>query len=111
MRAGSLRHVVTVQAVTETRSATGDPTPTWATVSGGLHCWAEIAAVGGQERMAADTLASEATHTVTMRYRPDLTLTTKHRLLWGSRVLNVRRVDDSRIYRGERTLLCTEEVQ
>lgn len=95
LRAGTLRQKIELQRYTETRSASGHMTrtyETYATVRAGFRT------LSGNERLAAQQVRAILTHEVTIRYRtgvhPD------HRILWGSRIFDikdVRNVDEMNV--------------
>jgi len=88
MKAGSLKHRVTIQTPTDSQSsATGAVSRTWATLA---TVWTRIEPVGSKEG-SSRALASqpEATHKVTMRYQQDKTITTHCRVIYGTRVLDI----------------------
>ncbi|AGW13817.1 phage head closure protein [Megalodesulfovibrio gigas] len=90
LRAGQLRHPVMVQANTPTQDAGGEWGAAWADV--GL-AWADIDDVRGQESRLAMENQGYVTHKI--KIRPFAGLTIKHRILWGSRVLNISHIDDT----------------
>lgn len=90
LRAGQLRHRLTVQAATQTRDAYGEWVTAW--VEEGA-AWADVFAKSGQERALAG--ASQGVATFSIRMRPVAGLTTEHRLLWGERVLGITFIDDT----------------
>lgn len=89
MQPGRLRHQVAIQARTRTSDGQGGATDTWATVTAGT-VWAAIEPASGAEVFAAHQLQQRVTHKVTLRYRDEVT--TANRLLYGTRVLNIRSV-------------------
>lgn len=115
-RRGRYRQIVTVQALAATGNSFGEPVETWAAATGVgatgspgvVH--ARITPLQGRERWAAQQVAAEVTHEVEMRYFPGLGHGT-HRLLHGSRVLNIEAVmnedEENRTY----FLACTEESE
>jgi len=84
---GDLRHRVSIQSVAQSSDGQGGYTEGWSTDS---TVWAKIDPLNGYERMQAQQLASPVTHKVTIRYLSGLT--TKHRLLSGSRVFAIKEV-------------------
>jgi len=78
---------VAIQSVTQTTDGQGGVTEAWATAS---TVWCEISPINGYERIEAMKMASPVTHKVTMRYYAGIT--TKHRLLYGSRVLHIKEI-------------------
>lgn len=91
MRAGTLRHRVSLQSRSETRDAMGGTTLSWLTYA---TRWARIETTGGGESPVGAGVASETTHTATMRYDSSLSVVVpRNRVLFGSRVLDVVSVD------------------
>lgn len=74
-----------IQAVTQTADGQGGWTETWATVA---TVWASIEPVKGWEKMQAAQMETPVTHNVTMRYRSGVT--TKHRILYGTRIFDIK---------------------
>lgn len=104
IRAGRLRHVVSVQAKATTQSTSGQPTGAWSEV---FEARALVEEIDGSERWAKELNVGELTHNVTMRYRSGVTRA--HRVVWGSRVLNIQSMKtDPRKRRME--LRCIEVV-
>ena len=52
--------------------------------------WANVEPMSGREVVHAQQQQQNLTHRITTRYRTDIT--TDSRLLWGSRIFNVRSV-------------------
>lgn len=65
MRAGNLRHSISVETNTISVDANGDRTESWATF---LTCWASIETGNGREFFAAKQTIADLTHTIRMRY-------------------------------------------
>lgn len=88
---GRLRHRLTIQRVTEDQSDTGQPVQTWTDLA---TRWAGIQSVLGQskEEFTGEQVTGEITHRITMRYYPGLT--SKDRLLFGTRVFNIVAIDN-----------------
>ena len=106
MRAGTLRHRVTIQSATaSTGSAYGERADSWSDVAT-VH--ASVVTLSGAEAERASQVHPTASVQVDMRYRSDVT--TAHRLQHGSRYLYpVAVIPDER--ESERvTLMCREEV-
>ena len=104
MRAGRLRHNVTIQQDTgSVRDASGHPTPSWTTL---VQCPASVEPLSGQEFWTAQQMAAGVTHRVRIRYYPGIT--SQMRVLHRNRYLNieaVRNLDERDI---ELELLCKE---
>ena len=88
MKAGTLKHRVTIQTPTASQStSTGEVTRTWATLT---TVWARIEPVGSKEGSSRAMAAMpEATHKVTIRYQQDATITAHCRVVYGARVLDI----------------------
>ena len=108
MRAGELRHRVTLQQRAGSQDALGGQLPTWSDVA---TVWADVEPLTARALMAAQANRSELTHTVTIRYQsrfagPQYMATL--RVLYGARALNINGSIDV----GERhkmiELLCSE---
>jgi SPP1 family predicted phage head-tail adaptor len=84
MRTGELRRRVIIQYSTDTQSASGAYTKTWATLA---NAWANVTQSAGSTDDLGGVVHSEKTFAVTIRYRSDVTA--KNRILWGARILNI----------------------
>ena len=105
MRAGDLRHRVTIQSASESVSAAGEVTKTWSDVA---TVWASIEPLTGREKWLAEQVQAAATHRVRMRYRSDVGL--ENRLLYGSRVLDILEVMNTGERDKELVLICAEAL-
>ena len=103
MQAGKLRHRVAIQAATDTRTSDGSITRTWATAD---TVWASVEPLTGRELTEAMKVAGMATLRVTIRYYSGLT--TAHRLLFGTRVLEIVNVGNTDERNRTLAVLCTE---
>ena len=105
MRAGSLRHLITVQTPTDTVDATGATKQTYGTL---ITAWAMIRPIRAKEYIAAGQVFTEMSHLITMRYYPGVT--TKCRVQFGTRYFDIMSVANTE-ERGETlSLICREEV-
>lgn len=86
MRAGLLRHWLTLQNPTTVPDGRGGFTPTWAALSPS-PVKGSIESIPGSQRAIAGTVLAGTTHVVTMRYHSEVT--TKTRILFGTRVFAV----------------------
>jgi SPP1 family predicted phage head-tail adaptor len=106
MRAGRLRHLITLQA--NTASQVGlRPAQTWTNQA---EFFARIEPVSGLESFRQAKVQAETTHIVTVRYDPSHEVTTKMRWMFGSRVfgiLSARKTDERDI---EIVCDCKEEL-
>lgn len=105
MRAGRLKHRVTIQARSlDTANTYGERTETWsdvATVS------AEVRMLSGSEAYRVKQVQPEATVIVMMRYRDDVT--SIQQIVFGSRTLHPLSVTPD-VRNTTLTLLCREEL-
>jgi len=105
MRAGQLRHRVTIEQVTETQDSYGGVTETWSTLA---TVWAAIEPITGREKFASggDVRFAENEVQIRMRYRSDVT--PKMRLTDdGGTVYNIRAVLNRWGVDRELLLRCT----
>ena len=107
MRAGTLRHAITVQQDTGTsRGSMGSHVESWVTFA---NRRASIAPLQGRERYEAHALAATVTHEVRMRYLNGIE-PKKFRILFGNRVFDIQAIVNSEERNREMVLLCEEQV-
>lgn len=70
MNAGELRHRVTFQKLVKTQDSFGQPIEQWDDV---VPVWVSIEPLVGKQYFAAETVNSEVTHKIKMRYRKGIT--------------------------------------
>lgn len=102
MRAGNLRHLLTIEQVTETRDDFGQAIEAWAefaTVPGSLD------PLGGRERFLAAQTHAEATYRSRIRWIEGLT--SKMRISHGGKVYNITHIADD----GRRRELVLDLVE
>lgn len=104
MRAGKLRHFVTVQARSTTPDTYGEPPQSWSNLHANQP--ASVEPLSGRELINAQAVQSDVTHRVRMRYVSGIE--TKHRIMFGSRVLDIRAVRNVDERNTELEMLCTE---
>lgn len=103
--ASDLRHRVQLQSCTATRDEVGGLVETWlpyATV------WAQVRQTNGREAWYRQQMNAAAGWTIGIRWRADVT--TKHRVVYGSRVFEIRSVTDEEQKRRYLMLACDEIV-
>ena len=106
MRAGRLRHSVTIQEPTAgTPNAYGETVDTWSTVA---VVRARIVPQNSREFFAAAQVRGEMTHLVEIRYRSDVT--NQMRLKYGTRYLHIDGIIDTDERNRQLFLACVEEV-
>tara|TARA_R110000824_G_scaffold393791_2_gene593159 strand:- start:1079 stop:1408 length:330 start_codon:yes stop_codon:yes gene_type:complete len=105
LRAGRLRHRVSIQTQSTTLDGYGEATGGWATDS---TVWAAVEPVSGSERDVGEGKVGIVSHRVVMRYLS--TISPKMRLLFGARVLNIDSVINFDEKNERLSLFCVEEV-
>lgn len=105
MQAGTLRHHVELQRVSVTPDSHGDQVKTWTTLA---SAWASIEPLSGREFLQASQVMSDVTVRIKLRGRPDITLTPKDRVKYGTRLFDIRHVVDWGGRGVEWHLMCTE---
>ncbi len=108
MRAGLLRHRVDLQAPTQTRGPAGGVVETFATVQ---TVYASVEPIGGKEFFAAQQVQSDLSHRIRLRWRPDLTPTTKWRVRYDGRDFDIEQVIEMFERMREWHLMCKERHQ
>ena len=105
MRAGTLRHRVTIQKPTEgAANSYGETVDTWSNV---CTVYASVIMQAAREAFEAGKVQPEATVEVIVRYRYDLT--SEKRFKFGDRLLYIDSVvADER--RRQQTCLCHEDL-
>ena len=107
MKAGELHRLLSIEAGTDGQNSEGKPTKTWAEVE---KRYGGIKPMTADERVIGDKEAAAATHKITVRYTSSLALTSRHRIVSGSRVFNILSVINVGERDRELTLLCREDV-
>lgn len=106
MRAGMLRHRVTIQRRTESRDAAGSDVGTWSDVA---TVYGRVEPFAGNERVKGAQVAATTTHTVTMRY--DGCLLPSDRLTWDGRTLEIESILDDKGAQRSLTILARERAR
>lgn len=102
MRAGALRHLVTLQSMAPSRDAAGGVIKTWTSV---ITAWADIRYLNGLETMRADAPVAVARASIRIRYRPDVVASM--RVLYGVTVFDIQSVLPDPTGRHYIDLACT----
>lgn len=87
MRAGTLRHRVTLQQAETVRDAYGGTSSQFVDVA---TVWGSLEAVSGREFFSAQQVQSEVTHKLTLRFCPDVTA--DMRVVFGAKVFGIEAV-------------------
>jgi SPP1 family predicted phage head-tail adaptor len=106
MRAGQLRHRVTIQEVSEISSPIGGVVEIWGDVA---DVWVSIEPGRSREFMAARQINAEITHEIRMRYLPDIK--PKMRLKFGERIFNIDPPRNISERNNELIVMAIEEVR
>ena len=108
MRAGALRHTISIQESTETSDGLGGFSTTWSDKTGMGSVPAAIWPLSAKESLDALKLELQVTHKIRIRYRSGITA--KNRVKFGTRTFNII----SLINRDERSvsldILALEDV-
>ena len=114
LQAGDLRRRITIQEPVDTRTSSGGASRTWTTVSGCNRVPAKIVypppAKKGDEVYTQDQLHSAVFSTITIRYRPSTNINASMRVLYGSKIAEIRTVFPVDENQQEITMQC-EELQ
>lgn len=106
MRAGKLRHLVTIQANTPTQAADGSLVDGWATFSTAANLPADIRTEGGREFWRQRQMNSELTHEVIIRYFAGIRANMQ--VVWGARTFQVSAVINDEAKKRFTRLVCKE---
>lgn len=106
MRAGTLKDRVTLQRYTADADPTWGITPGWTGIG---ELWADVTPTGGSEKPADQGVQTTVTHRISIRYRDDIT--TKDRMLYRGRVLELLSVIDVNGARRELLIEAREHPQ
>ena len=98
-----LKHRLTLQSKVRTTDGQGGYTEAWSHVA---DLWAFIEPSKGYERIYAMQAQTPITHRVTIRYRAGIT--TAMRLLYGSRVFEIKEIINPEEANVSLRLLCLE---
>jgi SPP1 family predicted phage head-tail adaptor len=103
MNAGKLRHRVTVQFKTVTPDAYGGPVETWTDV---CTAWASVEPLQGRELANAQTVNTETTTRITMRYMPGVIAA--NRIVFEGKFYNIQSVIDTEMKHRELVIMASE---
>lgn len=105
MRAGRLRHRITIRQRSTGKDAAGAPVDTWIDVA---TIWSRVEIVSGRERWASEHTANSYSAAISIRNRTDLK--EDMRVIFGSRTLDIKAIIDPNGYGKELKLLCVDYV-
>jgi SPP1 family predicted phage head-tail adaptor len=104
MKAGSLRHRITVNAPSVIRDVYGQPVQSWTAL---YECWAGIVAATSKEIYSLGGFTSQVTHKVTLRY-PAVSIKAGMQVTHEGRNFNIQAVSDPTELKAELDLFCEE---
>jgi SPP1 family predicted phage head-tail adaptor len=105
MNPGELRHRITIQKLVNTQDTFGQPVEQWSNV---VTVWASVNPIVGKEFFAAETVNSEVSHKIRIRYKQDIT--PDMRIKFKDRYFSIQSVIDYQERNMELQLMCKELV-
>ena len=105
MRAGRLRHIVTIQEPVETQDSMGHPAVTWSDVATRR---ASIEPLSGREFFTAKEFHADVSTRIRLRYLAGVT--PKMRVKWGDRYFNIHSAISPDKKNRELVLMVSESV-
>ena len=107
MKAGILRHRITLQSLTTTQDpVTGETTPTWTDFAADVP--AEVVPLSGREFLSAAATQAEVSARMTIRYQPGVLPTM--RVLFDGAIYNIAAVLPDPTARRHITLMVSKGV-
>jgi SPP1 family predicted phage head-tail adaptor len=104
MRAGRLRHLITIQHQVATTGELGEPAVAWTDFASDV--WADVRPVSGRAYMEAKQAQSEVSHKVSIRFLSGVKA--DMRVVFEGRVFQIEAVLDFEERHKEMQLLCVE---
>jgi len=103
VKAGDLRHRITIQEQTTTRDTTGAEVVVWVDRT---TVWAAVEPLNGRELFAAQALNAEMTTRIRIRYWQGIV--PKMRATWEGHTYDIQYVSEVETRRRELHLICKE---
>jgi SPP1 family predicted phage head-tail adaptor len=103
MKAGKLRHKITIQKTTQTADSIGGIIDSWSTFA---TVWAHIEPLKGKETLQGEQISTDLFLRITIRYLSGLTA--KMRISWNSRTFDIKSISNLDERNREMELLCVE---
>lgn len=103
MRAGQLRHRVTIQSPVQSQNETGEVELAWVDL---CSLWASVEPLTGRELLRADRVESELTHRVRLRH--DSRVSSRLRIVHESRTLEIVSVANQDERNEQLEVMCRE---
>jgi len=95
MRAGRLRHKITIQTIVNATDGFGQPIENGNSYIDYKTVWARITPISGRESFLSNADFSKTTHKIKMRYIPNINASM--RIVWQGRnfnIINVRNIEE-----------------
>jgi SPP1 family predicted phage head-tail adaptor len=105
IRAGDLRHRVTLQSPTVTQNDLGEDTTTWPEAG---TFWAAVNPLSGNELFRAKQVNAEVTHEIEMRWTP--LVTPANRIKFGTRIFEILSAINVEERNKKLLLSCKEHI-
>jgi SPP1 family predicted phage head-tail adaptor len=105
VRAGQLRHRVTIQEPDPTQDEYGEAVPTWSDMA---TVWAAVEPLQGREFLEAQRVGAEVTTRIRIRYRDGIVA--EMRVSWGDHTYDIEAVIHVEERQREIHLMCREVV-
>ncbi|AEE98030.1 phage head closure protein [Mahella australiensis] len=106
MRAGELRHRITIQEAISAQDKAGQPIEAWQDV---VTVWAKIEDLNGREYLAAKQVpANEVTTRITIRWRDGIKPTM--RIITEQRIFDIQSIIDPDGRKQQLELMCKEVI-
>lgn len=105
MNIGTLRHKISFQSRTISRDTFGAETVTWRTEK---TVWASVEPISGREYFLAQQVQSEVTHVIKIRYYDGVR--TDWRVIFGSRIFDIKSVINLKERNNQMALMCREFI-
>lgn len=102
---GELRHRIEIQSSSEAADSFGQDVRTWSTYA---TVWASVEMSSGSEIQVGSSQQALSPYRVIIRYRGDVR--PSHRIIYGSRILEVVSVMDVTGYGTHETISCIEST-
>jgi len=108
LRAGNLRHRIAIQTETSVSDGMGGFTLSWANVENMGSVPAAIWPLSAKENLDAMKLEQQITHKIRIRYQSGIT--SKNRIVFGSRTFNIISILNYEERNRSFDLLCLEDI-
>jgi SPP1 family predicted phage head-tail adaptor len=105
MPAGLLRERIAIEQESNVSDDQGGSTLSWTNV---CTIWGRVSPVRGREALQGMQVQDETMHRITIRYRTDIT--PKMRVVWGSRIMNIREVTNPDEHKKYLQLMVEDNV-